>query len=548
MCYNENKGGVNMPLKIVLGDITEIKCDAIVNFYMGQFGSDSDTSKIIHALGGDSLRAECQEIKKCFVGSSVITTAFGIKSNYIVHTVAPTAGEDFEHNLAKCYKSSFSLCNTKGLCSVSYPLIFSDSFPVSIEKSIKIALNRIATNLQRLNKNMVVCLVVPNVETLNMTLAIAKEIVPEEYYTTEEIPLLEKKNSVILSDNMNLQEQLIENYEMLRSGVTEKQIGEEAFKQWITMVETIYEEIILLKNEEWNNPTELKEVSKRSKIWDIIKLIFNEKIGIVNGYNLRISGDVVCLLMAYATPKNGQTNVTEERFRVKFEYYLARCIIEQKSKSPRLLKDEHKDRNSIRKLRKINKASLRKETEKGSETIKWEKNSVLYIYKGNIRCHRYGHTLIQTTAVLHSKTDDEIIVNIEYCTECKKFLLEYTLFEEYRNRFGVLIGNFRMAVNGVFDGEYFVAQESPLMLSGYNVGQRDDYTSNERHYILARLIYDGIMSKGEIVRYLSYFIRKNGAKKGNEFALSKWREDLAFVQSYNINIQPRVVISHIRKY
>ena len=126
--------------------------------------------------------------------------------------------------------------------------------------------------------------------------------------------------------------------------------------------------------------------------------------------------------------------------------------------------------------------------------------------------------------------------------------MEYTIFEQYRNRYGVLVGNFRMVVNGEFDGEYDIAEESPLMLSGYNVGQRDGYTSCERHYILARIIHDGIMDKGDVIRYLSYFIRKNGAKRGNELALSKWEEDLAFVQKYDMSTQPRAIIGEIKKY
>ena len=56
------------------------------------------------------------------------------------------------------------------------------------------------------------------------------------------------------------------------------------------------------------------------------------------------------------------------------------------------------------------------------------------------------------------------------------------------------------------------------------------------------------MDKGDVIRYLSYFIRKNGAKRGNELALSKWEEDLAFVQEYDKRTQPSVVISEIKKY
>lgn len=188
------------------------------------------------------------------------------------------------------------------------------------------------------------------------------------------------------------------------------------------------------------------------------------------------------------------------------------------------------------------------EDEEEIEAPKLSESDVLYIYKGNIRCKRYNHNIIQATAVLHNKTDNEIELNVEYCTVCEKFILDYAVFEQYRNRYGVLVGNFQMVVNGEFEGEYDLAEESPLMLSGYNVSQRDGYTSQERRYILARIIHDGIMEKGEVIRYLSYFIRKNGAKRGNEIALSKWEEDLAFVQEYDMSTQPRAIISEIKKY
>ena len=179
---------------------------------------------------------------------------------------------------------------------------------------------------------------------------------------------------------------------------------------------------------------------------------------------------------------------------------------------------------------------------------KAHRSDVLYIYKGNIRCHKNNHHIIQATAILHNKTDDEIKLNVEYCSECDKYLLEYTLFEQYRNRYGVLIGNLRMVTNDNFNGEYDLALESPLRLSGYNVNQKDNFSSKERHYILARIIYDDIMDKGEVIRYLSYFIRMNGAKPGNENAVSKWEEDLFFVQSYDMNTQPRAIISDVKRY
>ena len=185
---------------------------------------------------------------------------------------------------------------------------------------------------------------------------------------------------------------------------------------------------------------------------------------------------------------------------------------------------------------------------KEPEIPTFEQTNVLYIYKGTIKCHRDHHKILQATAVLRNEKDEEVKLNVEYCCKCDKFFLEYSLYEQYRERYGAIIGNLRIAKNGEFDGQYEMALESPLHIIGYNVSQKDGFSSSERQYILARVMYDKIMSKGEVIKYLAFFIRRHGAKGGNEIALSKWQEDLVFVQEYNINTQPKTVISKVKKY
>lgn len=185
---------------------------------------------------------------------------------------------------------------------------------------------------------------------------------------------------------------------------------------------------------------------------------------------------------------------------------------------------------------------------KDNKELICNKEEILYIYKGTIKCHKQKHNIVQATAICYGRDDNEIELNVEYCSDCKKYLLEYNLFERYRNRYGILIGNFRMTNHGVFSGEYDLALESPLKLSGYSVSQKDGFSSITRQRILARIIHNNIMSKGEVIKYLSYFIRMQGSKYGNEIALEKWEDDLRFVQDYNKEIQPKTYISKIKKY
>ena len=177
-----------------------------------------------------------------------------------------------------------------------------------------------------------------------------------------------------------------------------------------------------------------------------------------------------------------------------------------------------------------------------------DKTNILYVYKGNIRCYKNHHNLISATAIVRTKNDKEISLNVEYCKDCNKLLLNYNLFEEYRERYEILIGNFRVVINDNFDGQYILSKESPLHLSNYNVGQKDNLKESERHYILARIIYDGIMKKHQVIDYLQFFINLHGGKSRNGLALSKWHTDLKFVQQYDINKQPKFAVKEIKRY
>lgn len=172
----------------------------------------------------------------------------------------------------------------------------------------------------------------------------------------------------------------------------------------------------------------------------------------------------------------------------------------------------------------------------------------LYIYKGQIICRKDNHVVIAATGILHDKFGHQIKLDIQYCTQCKRYLLEYMSYKRYQKRYGLLVGNIRMMGSGTFDGDTDMAQESPLRLCGYSVGQDRDLSESTRHYLLAKMIHDNIMTKAEVIRYLEHFINMNGMKYGNELALEKWENDLDFVHEYKIDTQPEVYIDSIEKY
>jgi hypothetical protein len=56
------------------------------------------------------------------------------------------------------------------------------------------------------------------------------------------------------------------------------------------------------------------------------------------------------------------------------------------------------------------------------------------------------------------------------------------------------------------------------------------------------------MSKSEVIRYLEYFITMNGKRRGNEIAVSKWKDDLAYTLSIDFENQSKFNITKIARY
>lgn len=79
-----------MPFQIVRNDITNIKADAIVNFVnsMPVYSRGADAA-IYQKAGAKSLLAQWEKIGERKVGEAEITSAFGLKARFIIHTVGP---------------------------------------------------------------------------------------------------------------------------------------------------------------------------------------------------------------------------------------------------------------------------------------------------------------------------------------------------------------------------------------------------------------------------------------------------------------------------
>lgn len=136
------------------GDITTLRCDAIVNAAnSGMTGCYAPNhgciDNAIHTYAGIELRLACAEImaKQGYAeptGQAKITPAFNLPCRYVLHTVGPIVNdyvtEQDKKQLADCYRSCLELAAENQLESIAFCCISTGEFHFPNELAAEIAL------------------------------------------------------------------------------------------------------------------------------------------------------------------------------------------------------------------------------------------------------------------------------------------------------------------------------------------------------------------------------------------------------------------------
>ena len=145
------------------GDITTLKCDAIVNAAnSGMTGcycpNHGCIDNAIHTYAGVQLRLACAEIMDRQghpepTGQAKITPAFDLPCRYVLHTVGPivsgrVTAQDKEL-LASCYRSCLEMAAEKGLESVAFCCISTGEFHFPNEQAAEIAVQTVKAFLKK---------------------------------------------------------------------------------------------------------------------------------------------------------------------------------------------------------------------------------------------------------------------------------------------------------------------------------------------------------------------------------------------------------------
>ena len=145
------------------GDITTLKCDAIVNAAnSGMTGcyipNHRCIDNAIHTYAGVELRLACEELMERQgypepTGRAKITPAFNLPCRYVLHTVGPIINgrvtEEDEELLASCYRSCLELAAENGLESVAFCCISTGEFHFPNELAAGIAVRTVKDFLKK---------------------------------------------------------------------------------------------------------------------------------------------------------------------------------------------------------------------------------------------------------------------------------------------------------------------------------------------------------------------------------------------------------------
>lgn len=144
------------------GDITTLRCDAIVNAANSQLlgcfcPCHGCIDNCIHTYAGVQLRLECAQLMKrqdCEeeTGRAKITRAYNLPCKYILHTVGPIIQGRLtkrdEELLASCYRSCLELAVQNGVDSIAFCCISTGEFHFPNDRAAEIAVQTVRKFIQ----------------------------------------------------------------------------------------------------------------------------------------------------------------------------------------------------------------------------------------------------------------------------------------------------------------------------------------------------------------------------------------------------------------
>jgi len=134
----------NGRLRLVRGDITHQRVDAIVNAANAGLRGGGGVDGAIHRAAGPTVMAQCRRIGGCPTGGAIVTGAGDLPCRHVIHAVGPIwrGGHHGEaEQLAAAYRASMHRAREIGADTVAFPSLSTGAYgyPLSLAAPIAVA-------------------------------------------------------------------------------------------------------------------------------------------------------------------------------------------------------------------------------------------------------------------------------------------------------------------------------------------------------------------------------------------------------------------------
>lgn len=174
-----------------------------------------------------------------------------------------------------------------------------------------------------------------------------------------------------------------------------------------------------------------------------------------------------------------------------------------------------------------------------------ETREIVHIYEKKCHCvsceKKFGRgTIRNRTVVLYTVTGSTVESNVMYCAGCGQYFMNYISFVQLQKDYGGILMERRYIgeLRNRFDSNMNFSPDSILSRCGYSV--QEGISSEYRQSILRYILETGKASKYELVELITGFIILGESRNLMYGACNRWREDLSFINHYNIEEQKKL--------
>lgn len=183
----------------------------------------------------------------------------------------------------------------------------------------------------------------------------------------------------------------------------------------------------------------------------------------------------------------------------------------------------------------------------GSIDFSLAKN-ILYVVKLHTVGQNPNHIAECVTGILYNKDGKSIRINVNCCQSCRYYYIYYSEYLQYQLIYGhEYFYNIQFKNGAQPPDDIYGDVESILHKHGYKVNANENLPHNVRISILEDIISMNIVTKEIVISYLSYFINRSRNNSKLKNAVSKWAQDLEYIQKFNMDSQPEVKLYGLRK-